>query len=236
MEWKDSAIVLDKAEYTDSLTVISLLTKHHGLRKGTCNKRDLPAFTVGNIVSVGWRGRLEEHLGKFAVQSHENIYPFIYRDRYKVLALSSICGLFSICLNEKEKHEDLYNQLEDFMYVIKAQANNWLKCLVHLELALLSNAGFGLETHKCAVSGSTSGLTYLSPRSGKAVTSEVGEPYADKLFKLPKLFVDQSYTPSRSEVAEALRILQFFFERHVFHMKRGSIPAAREVLEQALTE
>ena len=53
------------------------------------------------------------------------------------------------------------------------------------ELDLLRNLGYALDLSKCSGCGRTDNLIYLSPRTGRAVCSDCGEPYVDKLFKLP---------------------------------------------------
>ncbi len=48
-------------------------------------------------------------------------------------------------------------------------------------MGLLEELGFGLDLSKCAVTGVTDDLMYVSPRTGRAVSAEAGEPYKDRL-------------------------------------------------------
>ena len=41
----------------------------------------------------------------------------------------------------------------------------------------------------CAATGSNDGLAYVSPRSGRAVSASAGEPYKDKLYRLPRFLI-----------------------------------------------
>ena len=59
------------------------------------------------------------------------------------------------------------------------------RLFVAFELALLAELGFGLDLGACAVTGTTEGLVWVSPKTGRAVSREAGAPYADKLLPLP---------------------------------------------------
>ena len=57
--------------------------------------------------------------------------------------------------------------------------------MARFELQLLSELGFGLDLESCAATGSTAELVYVSPKSGRAVSRAAGEPWRDKLLRLP---------------------------------------------------
>lgn len=214
MNWQDAGIVLQASNYSDSVSVLTLLTRSHGLRKGSCSKQDLVHASVGNIVNVGWRGRLEEHLGRFTISNFEPIYPRFYNDRERILALSSICSLFAKCLNEHEPQEHLYSALEELLDAMVGNDPGWKRKFCLAEMELLAAIGFGLDLSQCAVTRSTHDLAYVSPRSGKAVSREVGHSYMDKLFKMPRalLPLESEYAPS--DLMEAMDLIEFFLLRH----------------------
>ena len=57
--------------------------------------------------------------------------------------------------------------------------------VARFELRLLSELGFGLDLSQCASTGVSDDLIYVSPKSGRAVSRAAGEPYADKMLRLP---------------------------------------------------
>ena len=57
--------------------------------------------------------------------------------------------------------------------------------LIRFELAMLAELGFGLDLENCAATGETADLIYVSPKSGGAVSRRAGEPYRDRLLRLP---------------------------------------------------
>src|SRR5258707_15557912 len=57
--------------------------------------------------------------------------------------------------------------------------------LVKFELAMLAELGFGLALEPCAATGWTTELIYVSPKSGGAVSRQAGDPWRDRLLRLP---------------------------------------------------
>ena len=56
---------------------------------------------------------------------------------------------------------------------------------MRFELALLAELGFGLDLSRCAVTGASEDLVYVSPSSGRAVSRSGAGRYADRLLALP---------------------------------------------------
>jgi DNA repair protein RecO (recombination protein O) len=236
MELNGQAIILDSYSYNHELLIITVLFEHHGIKKGAIkiSKKNTVALTVGNILSLRWYARLDDHLGSFNIKSFESIAPFVYHDKKKLLALVGCCRLYKTCLIEREKQEVLFSQLESFLYALKFNNPLWLNMIVLLECELLSKSGFGLDLSKCVVTGRTKDLMYISPKTGKAVSRGAGELYKDKLFLLPKLFVDPNAEWGDKEVAEALNVTRYFLEKNIFSTNKESFPTMRRELEDIL--
>ena len=62
--------------------------------------------------------------------------------------------------------------------------------VVRFELQLLSELGFGLDLERCVATGVSGDLVYVSPKSGRAVSRLAGEPWADKMLRLPAFLRD----------------------------------------------
>lgn len=231
MEWKDSAIILHRSKYSDKLMVLTCFSSKHGLARGAVgnNKKNQSITDVGNIVSLSWRGRLEEHLGKFKIESCETIYPFIYSDAVKMSAMINLCDIFRNVLAPKDPSKVLYGYLEDFLYSIKYNENNWLQRLLFLELEILSHSGFGLDLSKCAATGSEENLYYISPKTGKAISKEAGFPYDSKLFKMTETLKDIESEAGLADILESLSITQYFLEKHL------NIPESRKKFIQMVS-
>src|SRR5258708_9750388 len=74
----------------------------------------------------------------------------------------------------------LERPLDDFEDIGEAAVH-----LVKFELAMLAELGFGLDLETCAATGATSDLIYVSPKSGGAVSRQAGDPWRDRLLRLP---------------------------------------------------
>lgn len=236
MELEGQAIILESQEHLNDLLIISVLFERHGIRKGAIknSKHNKAALAVGNILNLRWYARLENHLGSFNIKSFDTIAPFVYHNKKKLLSLLSICSLYKACLIEKEPQNNLFLQLENFLYALKFNNSLWLNMFAILELELLSKSGFGLDLTRCTLTGSVENLAYISPKTGKAVAKKPGERYKNKLFILPKLFIDPNESLTDNEIAYALQITRYFLEKNIFSIKKEDFPILRKELEDIL--
>src|SRR5581483_6801304 len=92
---------------------------------------------------------------------------------------------------ERDPHPNLY-EVTLFVLGFLDEPGMWPALVVRWELALLDELGFGLDLASCAATGRTSDLIYVSPRSGRAVSAEAGEPYKDRLLALPPFLLGRS--------------------------------------------
>ncbi|MDP6690295.1 MAG: DNA repair protein RecO, partial [Alphaproteobacteria bacterium] len=107
---------------------------------------------------------------------------------------------------------------------------------VRFELGLLAELGFGLDLSHCAATGNTEDLTYVSPRSARAVSREAAAPYKDKLLPLPPFLLNGSVDePSRQDVLDGLRLTGHFLETAVFAPHNRPLPGARERLVERIS-
>jgi hypothetical protein len=63
---------------------------------------------------------------------------------------------------------------------------------VRFEVAILAELGFGLDLATCAATGQRHDLVYVSPKSGRAVSADAGEPYRDRPPALPGFLIGRS--------------------------------------------
>lgn len=187
-------------------------------------RKNRSIFQPGNSVSVTWKARLEEHLGNFSCEYKDSVVGFILSDNKKLLALQSACSMIVNTMPERDPHPDLYYIFADFLSHLK-DSTTWLSHYVLFEIELLKNLGFGLDLEKCAATGSSCNLAYVSPKTGRAICAEAGEPYKDKLFKYPN-FINNEV----AEIAEGLKLTQHFLNEHFFIPHDKTLPSARERL------
>lgn len=228
MEWDDDGIVLAARRHGETGVVASLLTRSHGRHAGLVHggqsKEKRAILQPGNLVRAGWSARLPEQLGSFRLEPvHAHGAAFL-DDPARLEALNAACALAEAALPERQPHAACHAALSALLHALEAES--WPSVYVHFELALLRDLGFGLDLTACAATGQTHDLAWVSPKSGRAVSREAGEPYRDKLFRLPAFLVAGGEGDSLA-VKAGLEMTGFFLQRHVLDPRHVTLPAAR---------
>jgi DNA repair protein RecO (recombination protein O) len=187
MEWTDEGIVLGVRRHGESSAIIELLTRSHGrhlgLVRGGAGKRMRPVLQPGNSVAAVWRARLDEHLGYYMIEGIRLRAATLLASSHAVYGVTHLAALARL-LPERDPHEEIYEMLvrtlDDFEDAGEAAAH-----LIRFELAMLAELGFGLDLETCAATGVSADLIYVSPKSGSAVSRAGGEPFRERLLRLP---------------------------------------------------
>lgn len=154
-----------------------------GVMRGAVSaKKNRPL--IGQVGAVSWNARLDSQLGVFHWESERNLAaPLMLRA--DVLGLMNAAfGLICALLPERERYETLYNQTIDMLCHI-AMSNRPFDVYLEWERVLLQEIGFAIDLSACAGCGRSDELTYLSPRTCRAVCADCGAPYAARLYRLP---------------------------------------------------
>jgi DNA repair protein RecO (recombination protein O) len=240
MHWTDNAIILSTTKHGESAGVVSLLSAEHGffkgLVRGISGKKQCGIYQCGNLVEATWRGRLSEHLGNFTAELTTPNAALIMHCPKRLAALSSICTLLEETMPEREQAKEIFTHLQSFIEMLKDDTH-WQLYYVLLEIELLSHLGFRLDLDSCAATGDTENLAYISPKSGRAVCESAGQPYRDKLFKLPKYLINgqnSDYNPQ--EITNGLDICAYFLEKYIFKPHNAKLPVARLRFAEVMRE
>ena len=89
--------------------------------------------------------------------------------------------------------------------------------------------GFGLDLDRCAVTGVTADLAYVSPKSGRAVCETAGEPYKLRLLPLPP-FLRAGATvedPPAADIMNGFRLTGYFLMRDLYGPCGQTLPEPR---------
>ena len=240
MEWTDEGIVLGVRRHGESSAIVELLTRDHGrhlgLVRGGASSRMRPLLQPGNGVRAVWRARLDEHLGTYAIEGLRLRAAGLLASSHAVYGVTHLASLARL-LPERDPHLDIYEMLErtldDFDDVGGAAIH-----LVRFELAMLAELGFGLDLETCAATGATADLVYVSPKSGGAVSRTAGEPWRDRLFRLPaflRLGEAGSNGWSAQDLQDGFRLTGWFLMRHVLEPRGQGHSDARDGFINAVT-
>ena len=233
MEWTDEGIVLGVRRHGESSAIVELLTRSHGrhlgLVRGGASSRMRPLLQPGNSVRAVWRARLDEHLGYYAIEGTRLRAATVLASSYAVYGVTHLASLARL-LPERDPHQDIYDMLEHTLDDFD-NAGDAAVHLVKFELAMLAELGFGLDLENCAATGETTELIYVSPKSGGAVSRRAGEPYQDRLLRLPAFLRGHDGGQngwSDQDLQDGFRLTGLFLLRHVLEPRGQRHSDARD--------
>jgi DNA repair protein RecO (recombination protein O) len=237
MQWTDEGIVLGSKRHGEANAILELMTRAHGrhlgLVRGGASSRLRPVLQPGNRVSSTWRARLDEHLGHYVVEGLDaraaSFLP-VPHALYGTTHLAALCRL----LPERDPHPQIHAALEEVLDGLLDRRRAGAG-VVRFELLLLAELGFGLDLSTCAASGAEDDLVYVSPKSGRAVSRQAGEPWKERLLLLPAFLREAvAGDPSPQDVADGFVLTGFFLARHVLEPRGLSLADARASFIAAL--
>ena len=233
-EWQADAIIISVRPHGEGNAVVSLLTadygRHAGLVRGGASKKMRGTVQPGNRVQASWRARLSEQLGQMQLELTQAVAARFLDSPMRLAGVASVCALLEGALPEREPNERLYAGTDALLSVISMDDDDegWLEGYVRWELGLLHAAGYQLDLDRCAASGETTNLAYVSPKSGGAVSRHHAGQFANRLLALPR-FLGGVACPSHDWVA-GLDLTGHFLAKRVFAAHNADIPAARRRL------
>ncbi len=223
--------------------MVRVLVREHGVFagvvRGANSKNNRGIIQSGNVVSSHWQARLSQQLGTFKLELLEAHAVHIMQDGAKLAALTSACAITELALPERHPYPKIFSALHEFLHILNS-SENWEQDYIKYELSLLAESGFGLDLSECAATGVTSNLIYVSPKSGRAVCAQAGEPYKDKMQPLPEFLLGkESHLPEggrEQEVLAGMQLTGYFLEHSLLAPHGKKLPAARVRLENILQE
>ncbi|MGH6800245.1 MAG: DNA repair protein RecO [Methylocella sp.] len=231
MEWRDDGLIIGTRKHGETSLIVEAMTRahgrHFGLVRGGRSKRMQPLLQPGNHAELVWRARLDEHLGTFSV---EPVKLRTARLMASAEALHAVCHVAALLRlgPERDPHPALYETAMRIAGGID-RPEILAPLIVRFEAEILAQMGFGLDLQKCAATGTTNDLVYVSPKSGRAVSKASGEPYKARLLPLPA-FLRCKIAPedlSPADIRDGFRLTGFFLLRNLFGPRGQTLPEAR---------
>jgi DNA repair protein RecO (recombination protein O) len=229
MQWSDVAFVVAARRHGENGLIVELLTREHGrhlgLVRGGQSPRRRAVLQPGNEVAATWRGRLPEHLGTLGCELLRSHVARFLDDPDRLAALASAMALVAVALPEREPQGYVFAVVARLLADLDS-ASDWPARYVLWECELLAALGFALDLSRCAATGATDDLAYVSPRTGRAVSRAAGWPYRDKLLPLPA-FLRHRGPAARAEIERGLTLTEHFLLRHLLAPQGRGLPPAR---------
>lgn len=237
IRWLDEGIVLSARPLGERRLIATLLTQEHGIHRGVfrATKATQSLLEPGTHVSCRWFARLEEQLGTWTLEPIYSPIAYVLNQRRALTALNAATSLSLACLPEREAAPRVFAALLNLVTHFH-DATLWPALYVLFEIMVLEHAGIRLDLARCAATGSTNDLIYVSPRTGRAVSREAGIPYQDKLLPLPAFLTLGSdlKTIAMQDILAGLALTGYFLSGVVLGPHDLEMPPARHRLLKEL--
>jgi DNA repair protein RecO (recombination protein O) len=239
VEFEDDGFVLAARAHGETGAIVELLTADHGRWAahvpGGASRRMKPILQPGSRVRLAYRSRVADQLGSARLEGDGEGASALFDDALALAALSAAAAVVAGALPEREPHGGVFHAF-DALVAALALPDIWPAVLVRFEMGLLQELGFGLDLSRCAVTGSADNLVWVSPRTGRAVSAEAGEPYRDRLLALPPFLLSAQYGLAAGDIAAGLALTGRFLQDFVFSTVNRPLPPARARLIERLEE
>lgn len=229
MKFNDEGYIVRLRKHGENSAILTVLTRHHGkivgFVKNAFTKRSLGVFQLGNLVAVEAYARVDENMLSLKTELLAPTAVNFLGDAARLETLASFCELCNVCMPEQMALERLFYYVDSFFNLILE--DNWIAHYAYFEFYLLDFLGISLDLSECSATGTTENLKYVSPKTGRAVCAEAGEPYKNRLFSFPQFVLEQNYAPTRQELKDLLKMTEFFLNKNFFQTHSLKFPLNR---------
>lgn len=212
MEIRDSGVIVEIRNYTGDKKLIKILSKTQGIWKGiTFFKGGISLFDEVEFV---WKSKSLDNLGFFQLEIKNNYFVDFFNDGRALLCLKNTSLMLTV-LPERIDSEELFLMLQDMLH---SSGKSFLANYLYFIVFFFRELGYPLDLYHCAVTGQTSDLMYVSPKTGRAVSSNAAGVYKDRLLKMPAFFKKnhENYDEfNEYEFIEALSFFEYFYQKHI---------------------
>ena len=229
MEWRDRGILLSTKEFGETSLIIDVFTPNHGKSSGVVrggqSKKLKPILQIGAQLDLTWKARLEEHLGSFQVELIRSRTAYVINNRLLLAGMLSSASLINKFFPTGQVYPEFYESSEKLFDLLQFP-DIWTLGYFKWELEFMETLGFGLDLKKCAVTGSTEDLKFISPKSGRAVSQAAAGEWSSKLLPFP--VAESGQVNSFNDILDGLKVTQFFLEKKVLAaFGMNTLPKAR---------
>lgn len=229
LEWSDEGILLHLKPHGESGAIATLFTQNQGICKGYVRPSKKYPLQPGSLYYISSKSRLSSQLSILSLEPDEMFSTYLCLaliNPQKLSAINAIRALLHLSIIELNTPAKAFYTITKHCIEHICRTDN-LHEFARFEMELLSYCGFGLDLDKCAVTHETENLTYVSPKTGRAVSESVGRPYAKKLFKLPSPLKNIHTKWSKEAILESLEISGFFLNKMLQDHLNKSLPSER---------
>lgn len=225
MHFKTIGFIISSKELGEKGALIKCITTDRGLLQSFVLRSNLKknhsTITIGHLILINYYSK-EGSLGRIVPELLKSYTNSILSNRTSLFMLISICDILCLLL---DNHNDNTNKI---LQNIRTFCDNSLKChnsnkkiadFIILTKTILSLTGYGINLSSCVATRNKdiASLTFISPKSWQAVSTEAGQPFADKMLPLPQfLITNNTEKVSNICLLQSIRILDKFLDHITF--------------------
>lgn len=185
------AIILNVHYTGANMALVTIFCSQNGLKRGIVKiaKKRQAELQKGNIIEYIHLKRKEDNLGTFKFNLLDQTFVKYFDNLNAIKNLNHICKNLLKFLKEDIPYSNLYSATTKLFNNLNLQ-NTELVALY--DYNLLKEIGVTLDTKDYLKDkDDISPAYYISPKSGRVVSQQLGEPYKNKLLVLPKVLGGQ---------------------------------------------
>lgn len=234
MKFEDQGIIIEVKPHSEKSAIVKVFSQQNGIYRGyvknITSKKNKLIFQAGNSISFQWHSRIEDKLGSFNYCDILRSYMSrIIFDKVRFYSLNTIMQIINDNFHERDPMPQFYFKFHNYCELLTASNIVDEKVFLNhvvIEFEILSELGYGIDLSSCAVTLSDKELAYVSPKSARAVSKKIGDPYKEKILKLPQFLLaytqgsisqDVSQIPNSinlSENKEGIELTGYFLEKY----------------------
>ena len=188
MKLESSGILISLRPFDEANAIAQIFSADFGIMsgmlRGALSPRRSARPLIGQIGNFSWNARLDSALGILHWEPERNLAAPLMQNAQSLAFMNSAFDLISNLLPEREQYKNLYHDTVKLLNELASHEKSTEKYLTW-EIGFIRDLGYALDLTHCSGCGRLDNLAYLSPRTGRAVCTDCGAPYADKLYRLP---------------------------------------------------
>jgi DNA repair protein RecO (recombination protein O) len=235
MEFKDSGIVISIKKYGESAGLLEVITENHGrhmgLVRGYQSKNNKALLQPGNTLDLIWRARLSEHLGVFNFELAISRSHMLMINKIAIIVLQNMI-LHLKLLPEREIFNNIFYLTQNTLDLL-SDDDKIIENFIKWELFFLKELGYGVDLSECAVTKTKNNLKYVSPKSRRAVSKIIGDPYKDKLLEIPAFLLGDNKS-DKNDLVKGLLLTEFFLKQDLYDPMELKLTSFRDSLYKLL--
>ena len=241
----DQGIILNTRKYSENSLIVQILSQNYGIysgfvRGGVSSAKKFPSksslYHNFNLVDFHWNSKIADNLGFFTIELKKSFLGSIISSKVKLASLNIVTAIIDQNVLEREPMSEVFSGLFGLLQSLDLTDNIFLERYIKFEIELLKSLGYGIDLSSCVVTGSRENLSFVSPKSAKAVCLQVGERYRDKLLTLPQFLLKNKDTENstKDDLLNGLKLSGFFIEKYLTNKIKSEIFSSRNQIFEVL--